>query len=1169
MDYIIRKTDTATNGQFTIKPYTTNGPADPTHLTPLSPHAVSAHTSLILLGKGMNDYGELVASNFVHLLENFAGPIEPVYPIQGQLWYNNNTKNLLLFDGDFAGQSLVINGKLTADLNVNNYKITNLSSPIGLSDAVTKGYADTHYMPTTGSMMGVGGDLTFNGGEVLGLPATPSIGTAATSKVYVDGLNTATRSWASAQFLPLLGGTITGNVDLTNNAHIYLPTPTGGFTLASDVVNKSYVDSALTSASNGSLPYVKLSGDTITGSLTIDGTALYTGAQTTILSSTSSTHAIVVATDVTSSFLTGSKFRLDIGAQPGYQIVNVGGAITPSSATGLLATTPATPGYATITISATPTVTPTTAVAIAPGTYDIDVTVSGILSVLSVVITGSETLTNLATILTGLMTGATAAAVANTIVVTNASTGPGATVVISTGTTGANPSLLTALDTGMVATHILSSAPGILAIPHVYSLSVTIDGTLHPVSIIGSNALTYATLLTEITTDLSGAGAATISGGNIVITSASSGVSSTVSITDVTLLASLLAFVSIQPATPGVAGVGDIYSVSGATYSSGTGNTTITVASPIPTATSGTITGLFGLLLSNGAPTSLHGNFSVAGSHVVDLGSNVVKNVGSPIVNGDAANKLYVDTVAAAAAAASPNTTLTSATFLDNTLSIHDSSSSVVSVGGIAAVVHEHKSTDVYHNALAGSHLNSILRGMFYNTSVRYPYVSVLDVVDAIDAQLYDLARPNDRIVTTISSSTITKVSLALSSDLSVTAVTTGAGGTITVAGGDFTTTFILGVALTLSGNTGVPTDTVLFVTSSVFNSGPSTTTITINGTVDPATTASGVIKQSYGAVGVTGALVVPLSLNTTVRIRGNTVAADADLTISDIWSNSGYTFVYATNATPLNPTTTASGNITTREIALPFQYQTNSNRLQVYGQGLKLYGSTRGHVSISAVLPIGNDIIGWYPTSLLAGSYSFDIAIDGGITNTISVPIIYTDDAVTGVDLIHNTITIGVTTPWYYSPGATIEIVNNIGIGSNKVFTVVSVVTTASSTTLTLAESLGLADVSGAVHLPINFYDLTVIIQNGLNSAYPVVSPTIVIVDGKWHIYSPTSGSGSSVVFTDITLLAELNATVFSSEVGATYGFSENGHPFNNSQSISLASWPTVGDVYEIINTR
>jgi len=57
-------------------------------------------TSLNLIGRGYPNYGIKTAENFLHLLENFAGPTPgPTNPIQGQLWFDNGTNTLKVNDG--------------------------------------------------------------------------------------------------------------------------------------------------------------------------------------------------------------------------------------------------------------------------------------------------------------------------------------------------------------------------------------------------------------------------------------------------------------------------------------------------------------------------------------------------------------------------------------------------------------------------------------------------------------------------------------------------------------------------------------------------------------------------------------------------------------------------------------------------------------------------------------------------------------------------------------------------------------------------------------------------------------------------------------------------------------------------------------------------------------
>lgn len=58
-------------------------------------------TSLNLLGKNYLGYGELIAENFVHLLEHFANDIEPISPVAGQQWFNTESKQMAVsVDGE-------------------------------------------------------------------------------------------------------------------------------------------------------------------------------------------------------------------------------------------------------------------------------------------------------------------------------------------------------------------------------------------------------------------------------------------------------------------------------------------------------------------------------------------------------------------------------------------------------------------------------------------------------------------------------------------------------------------------------------------------------------------------------------------------------------------------------------------------------------------------------------------------------------------------------------------------------------------------------------------------------------------------------------------------------------------------------------------------------------
>jgi len=51
-------------------------------------------TSLTLIGKNVSAFGKSQNENFVRLLENFNGTVEPVNPLQGQLWFNKSNEQM-------------------------------------------------------------------------------------------------------------------------------------------------------------------------------------------------------------------------------------------------------------------------------------------------------------------------------------------------------------------------------------------------------------------------------------------------------------------------------------------------------------------------------------------------------------------------------------------------------------------------------------------------------------------------------------------------------------------------------------------------------------------------------------------------------------------------------------------------------------------------------------------------------------------------------------------------------------------------------------------------------------------------------------------------------------------------------------------------------------------
>lgn len=250
--YTFRFTDTTKTG-FDVQSYTANGIKVPSSVVLLD-RASQATTTLKLYGKGLPQYGEGVLQNMIFALENFANNSEPKFSIEGQMWYNNvgvtgspvlgeelfirnsngtggdivndwtavilasgtstMTGELLLAGTPTEANhavplSLVSNhtsdGAIHLTLEQNTF-LDNLNI-IGSPPALTSSDVNRlvgitgnvqilldNKLSLDGGAMNVSSpvaNITFVGGEVLGLPAVPSANDAAASKKYVDDQNIA------------------------------------------------------------------------------------------------------------------------------------------------------------------------------------------------------------------------------------------------------------------------------------------------------------------------------------------------------------------------------------------------------------------------------------------------------------------------------------------------------------------------------------------------------------------------------------------------------------------------------------------------------------------------------------------------------------------------------------------------------------------------------------------------------------------------------------------------------------------------------------------------------------------------------------------------------------------------------------------------------------------
>ena len=67
-------------------------------LTTIPDGTLDISTSLRLLGKNYAGYGEIMAENLVAMLENLSSAAAPSNPLEGQVWYNSETKRISVYD---------------------------------------------------------------------------------------------------------------------------------------------------------------------------------------------------------------------------------------------------------------------------------------------------------------------------------------------------------------------------------------------------------------------------------------------------------------------------------------------------------------------------------------------------------------------------------------------------------------------------------------------------------------------------------------------------------------------------------------------------------------------------------------------------------------------------------------------------------------------------------------------------------------------------------------------------------------------------------------------------------------------------------------------------------------------------------------------------------------
>lgn len=141
-------------------------------LTTLSDGEVDVlSTSLTLVGKNVNNYGQYWNNNLIKLLTNSALGTEPVSKLIGQLWYNSAAKTLNVWNGGSWG-------------SVSGATVTSMPGPVGVSTG-------TMWYDTSNSQLKVWNGSTY---KVIG----PAVSSGFGSKFGIEPAPTSATSTISA-----------------------------------------------------------------------------------------------------------------------------------------------------------------------------------------------------------------------------------------------------------------------------------------------------------------------------------------------------------------------------------------------------------------------------------------------------------------------------------------------------------------------------------------------------------------------------------------------------------------------------------------------------------------------------------------------------------------------------------------------------------------------------------------------------------------------------------------------------------------------------------------------------------------------------------------------------------------------------------------------------------
>lgn len=193
---------------------------------------VTNQCSLDLIGKNVIPYGQILQENILHIMENFCSDVPPLYPTDGQLWYDSVTNELNLF---------VENGWTVVSRSDNATLAGTPTAPTATPGTNTTQIATTEFVET--AIQNVVSTGNVNSASELATARSISATGDATWSVSFDGSSDVTANLTLSDSGVLAGtfGTATSLVPFTVDSKGRITSTSAPVTITpsfSDVTNK-------------------------------------------------------------------------------------------------------------------------------------------------------------------------------------------------------------------------------------------------------------------------------------------------------------------------------------------------------------------------------------------------------------------------------------------------------------------------------------------------------------------------------------------------------------------------------------------------------------------------------------------------------------------------------------------------------------------------------------------------------------------------------------------------------------------------------------------------------------------------------------------------------------------------------------------------------------------